>query len=168
MSKRTLCVVCVAPGTAKSGPRDGASLSLGLSRGRPARLLVQLKFLQCPCHGSSTTRTCRMNSVSCGPASAICTVCMDGVSRAAENCSSTGWPGRTTKGSTGPRFGRDGPTRSRGGRLSWRGGAVLRVTDAEANVWLPRALRATLGHWGYRPRNPPPPQPPPPHKQRRR
>ena len=48
------------------------------------------------------------------------------------------------------------------------GGAVLRVTNAEANVWLPRALRTALGHWRYRPRNPPPPQPQPPHKQRRR
>ena len=48
------------------------------------------------------------------------------------------------------------------------GGAVLRVTDAEGNVWLPRALRAALGHWRYRPRNPAPPQPQPPRKRRRR
>ena len=47
------------------------------------------------------------------------------------------------------------------------GGAMLRVTDAEANVWLPWALRTALGHWRYRPRNPPPPQPQPPRKRRR-
>ena len=48
------------------------------------------------------------------------------------------------------------------------GGAVLRITDAGANNWLPRALRSTLAHWRYRRRNPPPPQPQPPHKRRRR
>ena len=48
------------------------------------------------------------------------------------------------------------------------GGAVLRITDAEANNWLPRALRSALAHWRYRRRNPPPPQPQPPHKRRRR
>ena len=48
------------------------------------------------------------------------------------------------------------------------GGAVLRITDANANNWLPRALRSALAHWRYRRRNPPPPQPQPPHKQRRR
>ena len=48
------------------------------------------------------------------------------------------------------------------------GGAVLRITDADANNWLPRALRSALAHWRYRRRNPPPPQPQPPHKQRRR
>ena len=48
------------------------------------------------------------------------------------------------------------------------GGAVLRVTDADANNWLPQALRSALAHWRYRRRNPPPPQPQPPHKQRRR
>ena len=47
------------------------------------------------------------------------------------------------------------------------GGAVLRITDADANNWLPRALRNTLTHWRYRRRNPPPPQPEPPHKRRR-
>ena len=36
-------------------------------------------------------------------------------------------------------------------------GAVPLVIDAEANVWLLRALRAVLGHWRYRPRNLPPP-----------
>ena len=48
------------------------------------------------------------------------------------------------------------------------GGAVLRITDAEANNWLPRALRTALTHWRYRRRNPPPPQPKPPSKRRRR
>ena len=47
------------------------------------------------------------------------------------------------------------------------GDAVLRVTDAEANVRLTRALRAALMHWRYRPRNPPLPQSMPPQKQRR-
>ena len=48
------------------------------------------------------------------------------------------------------------------------GGAVLRITDADANNWLLRALRNALTHWRYRRRNPPPPQPQPPHKRRRR
>ena len=48
------------------------------------------------------------------------------------------------------------------------GGAVIRVTDAEANNWLPRVLRTALNHWRYRRRNPPTPQPQPPHKRRRR
>ena len=48
------------------------------------------------------------------------------------------------------------------------GGAVLRITDADANNWLPRALRSALAHWRYRRRNPPPPQPQPSHKRRRR
>ena len=48
------------------------------------------------------------------------------------------------------------------------GGAVLRVTDAEANNWLPRALRTALTHGRYRPRNPPPPQPQPPRKRWRK
>ena len=47
-------------------------------------------------------------------------------------------------------------------------GAVLCITDADANNWLPRALRSALAHWRYRRRNPPPPQPQPPHKRRRR
>ena len=42
------------------------------------------------------------------------------------------------------------------------GGAVLRITDAEANNWLSRALRPALTHWRYRRRNPQPPQPQPP------
>ena len=48
------------------------------------------------------------------------------------------------------------------------GGAVLRITDADANNWLPRALRSALAHWSYRRHNPPPQQPQPPHKRRRR
>ena len=48
------------------------------------------------------------------------------------------------------------------------GGAVLHITDADANNWLPRALRSALAHWRHRRRNPSPPQPQPPHKQRRR
>ena len=47
------------------------------------------------------------------------------------------------------------------------GGAVLRIMDADANNWLPRALRNALTNWRYRRRNPPPPQPEPPHKRRR-
>ena len=47
-------------------------------------------------------------------------------------------------------------------------GAVLRITDADTNNWLPRGLRSALAHWRYRRRNPPPPQPQPPHKRRRR
>ena len=46
--------------------------------------------------------------------------------------------------------------------------AVLRITDADANNWLPRALRNALTHWRYRRRNPSPPQPQPPHKHRHR
>ena len=38
-----------------------------------------------------------------------------------------------------------------------KGGAVLRITDADANNWLPRVLRSALAHWRYRRRNPPPP-----------
>ena len=30
------------------------------------------------------------------------------------------------------------------------GGAVLRITDADAKNWLPRALRSALAHWRYR------------------
>ena len=48
------------------------------------------------------------------------------------------------------------------------GGAVLRITDADANNWLPRALRSALANWPYRRRTPPPPQTQPPHKWRRR
>ena len=46
--------------------------------------------------------------------------------------------------------------------------AFLSIMDADANNWLPRALRNALTHWRYRRRNPPPPQPQPPHKRRRR
>ena len=49
--------------------------------------------------------------------------------------------------------------------LTWpaflEGRAVLRNTDADANNWLPRALRNALTHWRYRRRNPRPPQPQP-------
>ena len=48
------------------------------------------------------------------------------------------------------------------------GVAVLRITDADTNNWLPWALRSTLAHWRYRRRNPPPPHPQPPRKRRRR
>ena len=48
------------------------------------------------------------------------------------------------------------------------GGAMLRITDADANNWLPRALRSALAHWRYRQRNLPPPQPQAPHKRQRR
>ena len=41
------------------------------------------------------------------------------------------------------------------------GGAVLRITDADSNNWLPQALRSALAHWRYRRHNPPPPQPHP-------
>ena len=48
------------------------------------------------------------------------------------------------------------------------GGAVLRITGADANNWLPQALRSALAHWRYRRHNPRPPQPQPPHKRRRK
>ena len=48
------------------------------------------------------------------------------------------------------------------------GGAVLRITDTDANNWLSRALRNALTHRRYRWRNPTPPQPQPPRKRRRR
>ena len=48
------------------------------------------------------------------------------------------------------------------------GGAVLRITDADANSWLPQTLRSALAHCRYHRRNPLPPQPQPPHKRRRR
>ena len=46
------------------------------------------------------------------------------------------------------------------------GGAVLRITDANVNNWLPRALRNALTHLRYRRRNRVPPQPKPPGKRR--
>ena len=36
---------------------------------------------------------------------------------------------------------------------------MLGVTEAEVDNWLPRALRTSLTHWRYRPRNLPPLQP---------
>ena len=50
----------------------------------------------------------------------------------------------------------------------FEGAAVLRITDADASNWLPRALRNAFTHWRYRRRNPPPPQPQPQRKKRRR
>ena len=56
--------------------------------------------------------------------------------------------------------------------LTWpafpKGGAVLRMTNVDANKLLPRALRNALTHWPYRQRNPPPPQPQPSRKRRHR
>ena len=43
-------------------------------------------------------------------------------------------------------------------------GALLRMTNADANNWLPRALRNALTDWRYRRRNPPAPQPQHLHK----
>ena len=60
------------------------------------------------------------------------------------------------------------PDRGRTWPAFLEGGAVLRITDADVNNWLPRALRSALAHWRYRRRNPPPPQPQPPHNRRRR
>ena len=62
--------------------------------------------------------------------------------------------GRLNRGPTWPAF--------------LEGGVVLRVTDADDNNWLPRALRTALTHWRYRPRNPLQPQPQPPCKRRRK
>ena len=86
-------------------------------------------------------------------------------------------PGGTPGGVGSPREPREGPQVSDLGSVADRGptwpaflegGAVLRITDADANNWLPRALRSALAHWRYRRRNPLPPQPQPPHKRRRR
>ena len=38
---------------------------------------------------------------------------------------------------------------------------MLRIKDAEAINWVPRALRTALTHLRYRRQNPPPPQPAP-------
>ena len=85
---------------------------------------------------------------------------------------------RGTPGGVGsPEGPREGPQVS--DRAAWpdrgptwpaflEGGAVLRITDSDANNWLPRALRSTLAHWRYRQRDPSPPQTQPPHKRRRR
>ena len=86
-------------------------------------------------------------------------------------------PRGTPGGVGGPRGPREGPQVSDPGGVArqgaeWpaflEGGAVLRITDADANNWLPRALRSALAHWRYRRHNPPPPQPQPPHKRRRK
>ena len=58
------------------------------------------------------------------------------------------------------------PDREPGLRAFREGGMGLRVTDTEANVWLPQALHAALIHLRYRLRNPPPPQPQPPQKRK--
>ena len=88
-----------------------------------------------------------------------------------------GWgePGGTPRGVGGPRGPREGPRVSDAGGVAQQGAdvasqgkAVLRITDADANNWLPRALRNALTHWRYRRQNPPPPQPQPPDKRRRR
>ena len=64
---------------------------------------------------------------------------------------------------------RAGMTRQGADVASFPGeGAVLGVTDAEANNLLPWALHTTLAHWRYRRRKPALPQPRPPHKQQRR
>ena len=51
------------------------------------------------------------------------------------------------------------PDREPGWPTFLGGGAMLYVTDAAAKKWLPRALRAALINWRYRPRNLPPPLP---------
>ena len=80
-------------------------------------------------------------------------------------------PGGIPGGVGSPRGPREGPQVSDPGGVARQGadvaglsgrGAVLRITDADANNWLPRALRNALAHWHYRRRNPPPPQPQPP------
>ena len=60
------------------------------------------------------------------------------------------------------------PNQEAGWPVLLEGGAEVCVTDAEANVWLPRALRAAPCHWCYRQRCQLPLQPQPPHKRRRR
>ena len=88
-----------------------------------------------------------------------------------------GEPGSTPGGVGGPKGTRGGPPGRDSGSVAQqrpdvaglpKGGAVLRITDADANNWLPRALRNALTHWRYRRRNPPPPHLQPPHKRRRR
>ena len=70
-----------------------------------------------------------------------------------------GPPGRDSGGMARPGAGVAGfPARGGGAPRHGRGGQHLAAP----------ALRAALGHWRYRPRNPPPPQPQPPHKRRRR
>ena len=82
-----------------------------------------------------------------------------------------GEPEGAPGGVDGPEGPQKGPLRCDSGGEPTRpafleGGAVLRVTDAEANNWPLRALHTALTQWCYRRRNPPPPQPQPPHKQR--
>ena len=86
-------------------------------------------------------------------------------------------PGGTSGGVGDPRGPQEGPPVSDPGRWPDReptlpavleGGAVLCITDADANNWLFRAMRNALTHWRYRRQNPPPSKPQPPHKQRRR
>ena len=52
------------------------------------------------------------------------------------------------------------PERKPGWPAFLEGGAVLRVFGADANWWMPRALRTALHRWRYRPRQLQPPQPP--------
>ena len=87
-----------------------------------------------------------------------------------------GQPGSDPRGVGDPGGPREGPPGRDSGGMARQGadvagfpggGAVLRITDAEANNWLPRALRTALTHWHYCRRNPLPPQPQPPSKQRR-
>ena len=88
-----------------------------------------------------------------------------------------GEPGGASGEVGGPGGPREGPEGGDSAALPDKGpawpafleaGAVLRITDADANNWLPQALRNALTDWRYRPRNPPPPQPQPPHKEQRR
>ena len=88
-----------------------------------------------------------------------------------------GEPESTPLGMDGPGGPRNGPPGRDSGGLARLGadmagfpgrGLVLRVADAEANNWLPRALRTAPTNWRYRPRNPPSLQPQPPRKRRRR
>ena len=79
---------------------------------------------------------------------------------------------RSTPGGVGsPRRPREGPEVSDPGGVARQGGevppfleggAVLRITDADANNWLPRTLRSAHAHWRYRRRNLPPAKAPAP------
>ena len=68
-------------------------------------------------------------------------------------------PGGTPGGVGSPGGPREGPQVSDPGAWPDRGptwpaflerGAVLRITDADANNWLPWALRSALAHWRHR------------------
>ena len=74
-----------------------------------------------------------------------------------------GGPRGPRKGPPGPDLG-GWPDREPKSPAFLEGGAVLRVTDAEANNWLPWALRTALTHWRYRWRSATPRQPQPPYK----